>query len=203
MRIDPFQRRRGSLSVEAVMVIPVALVVILLARYVHEGMLTRHEIGVYTRGAAINHAIYGGPSLATCQHDSDGLTDGAAGVNRTGGADCNKVNGENGLRSSSRIFRALDDGASGWPAMARQISRNVRIYDIAAEGSGSMRFDQPPFFAQATPGQTTAKYIEPEDELWFHDDKRQWKVGHDPVIWRDLPSTTRRLFPRLFPSRRG
>jgi hypothetical protein len=203
MRIDPFRRRRGSLSIEAVMVLPLALVLILMTRFGMEAMVTRQEVAIYTRGAAMNKALISLPLNASCQHADTNVLSTTAGVNRDSKASCTTENGELGLNREKRIFTALDDGASNWRQMATQISNGISILDVVANGSGEMSFDNPPFLQQSGSRGTSHTFKRPADEFWLHDDERQWQVGHDPVIWKDLPNTTRRLVPNLFPSRNG
>lgn len=197
MRISFGKRRKGSLAIEAVMIIPLALIIVFLARFVMEGMLTRHEVAVYARGSAINVA-YSTVTVAGCTHDSGGFVTGA-GVNRTGSANCKTVDAERGLQSESPVFEALRQGASAWTGLADHMDDGSRTEDVVATATGSMSFDNPPFLASAGQNDTEQVFKHPQNDLWADDER--WRTGHDQVIWRELQrGPVHDLFPNVFPS---
>ncbi len=49
MRIDLTRRRKGEIGMEALMILPVTIILVLLSRLIMEGMLVRQEVAVFTR----------------------------------------------------------------------------------------------------------------------------------------------------------
>lgn len=198
MRIDLGTRRRGSLALEAVMIIPMALVIIFLARFVMEGMLTRHEISVHARVSAVALATESGNATG-CETDALNATSGA-GVQLDGSATTCTQTAERGLRSEQPFFDALEDGASAWTDLARHVDDGRPTLDVVANATGSMEFDNPPFLSNAGEIDSGQSFMLPKNDLWPDDDR--WENGHDRVIWDELAQeNTTRLFPNLFPAR--
>lgn len=198
MRINLGTRRRGSLAIEAVMIIPIALIIIFLARFVMEGMLTRHDIAVHARVSAVKLATTSGNATGCA---TDAMTaSGGAGVQREGEATACTQTAERGLRAEQPFFEALENGASAWTEMARHVDDGRPTLDVVSDASGSMQFDNPPFLANAGEIDSGQRFMLPKHDLWPDDDR--WANGHDRVIWDELAQeNTTRLFPNLFPAR--
>lgn len=202
MRINLFHRRRGSLGLEAVAIIPFAIMMILLSRFILEAMLTRHEVAVYTRGSTSSAAASKSTSPLDCTFDTTAF--GArAGVTQSASVSCTTRDGERGLSSEQPFFDALRDGASAWTEILRDVDNGDPINDILGQGEGSMAFERPDFLSNRGTQGTEKAYLVPQDELWGHADD-PWKAAHDPVIWDELSQQpTHELFPNVFPSRDG
>ncbi|MEM8631804.1 MAG: hypothetical protein AAGF74_11240 [Pseudomonadota bacterium] len=193
-------RRRGSLAVEALMVVPIALIMVLLSRFVAETLLTRHEVAVYARGSAGSAAALASVNPLACTFDTSGFQ-GPPGVNRNGSARCEFTRAEAGLRQEDPFFAALRSGSQGWTALADGVDPKADMQDIYASGSGMLAFDRPPFLQRQTTGSPGSSFLRPNRDTWDHSD-RNWATGHDPEVWRELRQrSTYRLFPNVFPSR--
>lgn len=201
MRIDLFRRRRGSLSLEAVMLIPVAMIVILTSRYIAEGMLTRQDVAVYTRASTMNAATSSLPRLLACTGDRSQIGQ-KPGVAQTVGATCASRSAERGLRQERPFFDALREGARPSPRILRDIDRNQRITDVQGNGTGSFLLQKPQFLTQQ--GAVTSRQVYLTPEMKFFDHRtRPYSNGHDRAIWQELSQHgTAQLFPRVFPAAR-
>lgn len=200
MRIDLFRRRKGSLGLEAVAIVPFAIMMILLSRFILEAMLTRHEVAIYTRGSTASAAAAKSTSPASCGFDKTAFTS-RPGVTQSATISCKMQDGEAGLRKERPYFEALRDGASPWPEILRDVDKGDPINDILGNGNGNMAFDRPAFLEKRGSEESKQVYLLPQDELWDHNDE-PWKAAHDPVNWDELSKkNTYKLFPRVFPSR--
>ena len=199
MRIDRFRRRRGSLSLEAIMMIPVAMIVLLTARYIAEGMLTRQEVAVYTRSSTINAATSSLPRVLSCTADQSDIGR-KPGVTQTVSATCSSHPAEGGLRRERPFFAALREGARPSPRILRDIDRNQRITDVRGSGTGSFLLEKPDFLTQQGAVTSQRVHLTPEMRFWDHR-TQPYANGHDRAIWQELRRRgTYRLFPRVFPA---
>jgi len=200
MRINLFRRRKGSLGLEAVAIVPFAIMMILLSRFILEAMLTRHEVAIYTRGSTASAAAAKTTSSMNCDFDKTAFTS-RSGVTQSATISCKMQDGEAGLQKVDPFFDALQDGAAAWPEILRDVDQGDPINDILGNGNGSMAFDRPAFLETRDSGASKQAYLLPQDELWDHNDD-PWKAAHDPVDWDELSKkNTYKLFPRVFPSR--
>lgn len=192
--------RRGSVSLEVVMIIPVAVTFLLIARYVLEAGLTRHEVAVYTRTATANAADAVSSSVLYCDADRAPFS-GSGAARRTAAVSCSRPDGERGLQRERPFFDALKKGANSFPRITRDVERGNELRDIQGEGNGSMSFDRPDFLNRQGGVKTQASYRIPQDALWSAADA-PWTKAHDPVLWDELRRRgTHRLVPNLFPGR--
>ncbi|WP_347313413.1 hypothetical protein [Defluviimonas sp. SAOS-178_SWC] len=200
MRIDLIRRRRGSLSLEAVMIVPFAIVVMLTARYIVEGMLTRQEVAVFTRASTVSAASSTLPRIVAC--DADRTPFGAKpGVSASASVSCSSYRAEQGLKREKPFFRALRDGARPWPQILRDVDRKEPVNDVKGSGSGRFLLSQPDFLRKQGAVTSRQTYLTPEPEFWDHGTK-PYTAAHDPVIWQALRQrNTYKLFPNVFPSR--
>lgn len=200
MRIKFNTRRRGSLGLEAVAIVPFALMMILLSRFVLEAMLTRQEVAVYTRGSTVSAAFGDSTQPTVCTFDDTPFSSRSS-VSQTYDVTCRKRDSETGIRSSKKFFVALRDGAQPWPEILRDVDRREPIMDMQGDGDGSVTFDRPQFLSTRG-GQGSAKnYLSPMDEVFDHSED-PYKKAHDPVAWAELKKRkTYKLFPDVFPSR--
>lgn len=190
--------RRGSVSIETVTVIPVAVTLLLLGRFILEAGLTRHELAVYTRTATANAADATSTSFFHCEADRDPFTSRET-VTQTASVECSQPNGEKGLSREQPFMRAMKKGARPFPKITRDVERNNETRDMRGNGDGSMTFDRPDFLARQGTVSPTAVYQIPQDELWSAADQ-PWTKAHDPVLWQELRRRgTHRLVPNLFP----
>jgi hypothetical protein len=200
MRIDRLlRRRRGALSLEAVMLIPVAMIVLLTARYIAEGMVTRQEVAVYTRASTMNAATSALPRLVSCTADRSDIGQ-KPGVTQTVSATCASYPAERGLRRERGFFDALREGARPSPRILQDILRNQRIEDVRGDGTGSFLMTKPDFLTQSGAVTSRQVYITPEMRFWDHR-TQPYANGHDRAIWQELRQQgTHELFPRVFPA---
>jgi hypothetical protein len=193
------RRRRGSLSLEAVMLIPVAMIVLLTSRYIAEGMVTRQEVAVYTRASTMNAATSALTRLVSCTADRSDIGQ-KSGITQTIAATCASHPAERGLRRERAFFDALREGARPSPRILRDILRNQRIVDVRGTGTGSFVMAKPDFLTQSGAVTSRQVYITPEMRFWDHrtDPYANW---HDRAIWQELRQQgTYQLFPRVLPA---
>lgn len=200
MRIDLTLRRRGSLSLEAVMLIPVAIIIILASRYIVEGMLTRQEVAVFARASTVSAASSTLPRFMSC--DADRSKFGAkAGISQTASVTCSNHRAEGGLKQERPFFDALRDGARPWPQILRDVDQRKTIQDVKGSGDGSFLMTKPAFLQKEGAVMSKQAYLTPEMKFWDHRTK-PYSAGHDRAIWQTLSQrNTSRLFPNLFPAR--
>ena len=200
MRIKLDRRRRGSLSLEAVMLVPAAVIVILIARYIAEGMLTRQEVAIFTRASTVSAATSALPRLISC--DADRSKFGAkAGIRQSAGVTCSNHRAEGGLRRERPFFDALRDGARAWPRILRDVDQRRPVQDVKGAGTGTFLMEQPAFLQKQGAVTSKQSYLTPEMKFWDHQ-TRPYSNGHDRVIWQRLSQHgTARLYPNVFPAR--
>lgn len=200
MRINLTKRRRGSLALEAVAIVPFVVMVILLSRFILEATLTRHEVAVFTRGSVASAASAKSASPLSCTFDKAAFS-GRTGVTQSASVICTQRDGERGLSREKPFFRALRDGASAWADIVRDVEQTDPIHDMMGRGNGSLTFTRPDFLSQRGSPASAKVFLLPQDVLWDHE-KSPWKEGHDQVIWQELDNgKTNKLFPNVFPSR--
>jgi hypothetical protein len=202
MRIDlPRRRRRASLSLEAIMLIPVVMIVILTSRYIAEGMLTRQEVAVFTRASTVSAATSSLPRIVSCNADRTDF-DARPAVLRTVGADCTSHPAERGLRRERPFFEALEDGARPSLGILRDVARSPRLTDVKGTGTGTFLMDDPSFLQRSGTVTSRQTYLMPEMRFWDHR-TQPYSNGHDRAIWQELSQFgTAQLFPRVFPAAR-
>lgn len=182
------------------MILPVAVTLILLGRYIMEAGLSRHEVAVYIRSSTVNAAATNSTNPIRCRSDRDPFSERET-VSQTASVSCSQRDGERGLRQEQSLFRAMRQGASAWPQIMRDVDRRRPINDIYGSGQGSMVFQRPAFLSRQSGSSTSHAALWPKDEL-FEGRDAPWRAAHDPVIWQELSRRrTRELFPELFPSR--
>jgi hypothetical protein len=200
MRIDIRRRRKGSLAIEALFILPVAVVVILLVRFLFEGAMTRHEVAVHARGSAVAAAAADSILPTHCRHDSSFIT--RTSVSKDFLVFCNRRDGETGLGQEKPIMEALKDGASAWPGILRDLENEGPFNDYQSAGQGSTSFNSPPFLGNQGVISNDAAYLSPSLKAFDHSDD-PWKAAHEDAIWDELGGKTSKLFPNLFPARGG
>ncbi len=212
MRIR-LRSRRGSIGLEAVMIVPVAVMMILVARFVSEAMVSRQETAVYIRAATVNAAAVAGGytgGLATaqmvrnCRSDRAPFSD-QADVSQGQFAYCLWRNAEEGVTERNRFWRRVEEGARPWPDIIRDYkpanpSRSER--DVTGRIQSTMQFQRPDFLQRQGGTAVQHQYLVPTTRVWDHK-KRPLKQASDRVIYRELRSNgkTHKLFPNVFPSR--
>ena len=199
MRIKFDRRRRGSLGMEALMILPFAIIMILLGRFIFESAMTRHEVAVHVRGSAVSAAAAG--SIVFCRHESSFIerTD----VEKSKLVGCLPRDGERGLQQERKILDEMEQRASAWREIMRDIRGEGPFNDYRAAGSGSTSFQNPEFLENQGTVRNFSQHMVTTDEVFDHGDD-PWDPAHDPVVWDELRKEgTYRLFPRLFPSRNG
>lgn len=195
MRIDLFARRAGSLAIDAVMVLPIAVILGLVSGYISESMMFRTEATTSVRTATAARA-----SDAPCVAADRGAMQ-RDGVARRLSISCAMRDDEGGLGRERPLFEALRRAASGWPELVDEVTPKGRIDGVVGSGQGTVRMQEPPFLSRFDAHSTEAGHRMPTTERWDHGEQ-PWKAGYDPVIWRELSKRgTAQLFPRVFPQR--
>ncbi|MEM7752766.1 MAG: hypothetical protein AAF230_05075 [Pseudomonadota bacterium] len=195
MRID----RRGSVTIEMLMIIPVAIIMILLTRFILEASLNRQEVSIYARGSAITSGMARSTSMFRCRFNDDAFAARNA-VNQTATVQCNRRDAETGLSREQPMWDEVEDGAAPWDEILRDVKPSRSPRDIVARANGVMTLTSPAFLAQQSPSDADQTYLAPENVFWAHDEDRLAE-GHDIVIWEELClEATYQLFPNVFPS---
>lgn len=200
MRIDPFTRRRGEIGMEAMLVLPVALIVILLARLILEGMLVRQEVAVFTRAstAAAAEAESTMPQYCTADRAPFGER---PDVTQSAQVACREREAEGGLETQPAFWEAIRRGARPFARILRDVDQTEALMDMQGDGNGSTTFASPQFLSRIGVMTTAGAALFPQGTLWTHDDEPM-RASYDPVIWDALREQgTWRLFPEVFPAR--
>ncbi|MEL6953203.1 MAG: hypothetical protein AAFN09_01035 [Pseudomonadota bacterium] len=196
MRIN--RRRRGSVTVEGLMILPVALVVILMGRFLLEASLNRQETSVYARGAAISAAIAGRSSA--CRFE-DHPFEGRASVDQSANVRCSRRNAERGLSAEDPIWDALEDAAAPWDEILRDVRPSTGPRDMISTAEVTMTMTAPAYLADQAPALAEEQHLAPERRYWGHGED-DYAEGHDRVIWEELcTEASWQMFPNVFPSR--
>jgi hypothetical protein len=184
MRIDLQKRRRGEIGIEAMLILPVAIVIVLLSRFILEGMLVRQEVGVYTRSGTAAAAQAESRLPIYCTSDRDPFSARPA-VDQTALMLCLERAAEGGLTSQPEFWPAVRQGSDPYPRMMRDVYQDDRVMDMAGDGFGTSTFARPRFLADAGMVNTSAAALFPQQTLWTHEDE-PLKSSYDPVLWDAL-----------------
>lgn len=192
--------RRGSVTIEGLMILPIALIVILLGRFLLEASLNRQETAVYARGSAINAAVLWERSLLGCRFDEQDFT-GRPSVAQSGSARCERRDAEQELSREQPIWDALDEAADPWSEILRDVRPRTGPRDVIATTDVTLTMTAPTFLAEQAPVEAQERHLAPERRYWGHSEG-DFAEGHDRVIWDELcREATWQLFPNIFPSR--
>ena len=199
MRTD----RRGSVHMEAVMVIPIVLVMILLGRYIYEGSINRQETAVFARGATVAAAAARSTFLA-CDFERGQFID-LTEVGQAAQVGCRRQNAERGLSRERPIWDEVEDGAAAWRTILRDVKPSRSPSVIVGTAQVDLTITNSNMLAGQDTPQGRQSYLAPERTLWSHDE-RQFQHGHDRVIWDEIcrgRGATYALFPNVFPNGGG
>ncbi len=184
------------------MVLPIAIILILLARFILEGSLNRQEVAVFARGSANTAASLGATNPFACTFDRQDFT-GRADVGQIEAVRCSRRDAERGLSRERPIWDAAERAADPWPEILRDVRPRSGPRDIVATADARVTFDRPGFLEQQGPTASEQSYLAPEAVLWAHSEERL-DEGHDLVIWDELcKAPVVWLFPNVFPNARG
>ena len=101
------------------------------------------------------------------------------------------------------MWDAVEDGASPWDEILRDVKPRRGPRDIVANARVSMTIEGIGFLEQQDPTRAAQGYLAPERTLWTHGEGRL-DEGHDRVIWEELCLRgTYGLFPNVFPNGGG
>ena len=194
--------RRGSVTIEALMVLPVAIVMILLARMVLEMSLNRQEVAVFARGSAITAAMSEDHRRQRCDFERSHF-DGRVSVEQEEGVSCSNPDSETHLSREERMWDAVEDGAQPWPDILRDVRPTASPRDVIADASSDMTMTSPAFLSDQDASRSEQVYVAARDLLWDHDEENMAEA-HDAVIWEELClEATYQLFPNVFPNGGG
>lgn len=211
MRIR-LRSRRGSIGLEAVMIVPVAIMMIFVARFVTEAMVSRQETAVYIRASTVNSAALAGgytggmatvQMLRGCRSDKEPFTDKAE-VSQGSLAFCYWRNAEEGVPNNMRFWRRAEEGVRPWSKLIRDYKPSnpgQSERDVVGRIQSSMQFQRPDFLQRQGSGTVQHQYLSPTTQVWDHK-KRPLKQASDRVIYQELRRNgkTHKLFPNVFPS---
>lgn len=187
---------------EAMLVLPVALVVILLARLILEGMLVRQEVAVFTRSATASAAAAESTAMQYCTADRAPFAE-RPDVTQTATVQCRERDAEQGLETQATFWDAIRRGARPFARILRDVDQTDEVMDMEGDGDGSTTFASPQFLSRIGLMSTTGAALFPQGTLWTHEDEPM-RSSYDPVIWNALREQgTWRLFPEVFPARDG
>ena len=194
--------RRGSVTIEALMVLPVAIVMILLARVVLEASLNRQEVAVFARGSAVTAALSEDPRRQTCDFERSHF-DGRASVDQTESVTCSNPDSETHLSREERMWDAVEAGAEPWPEILRDVRPQSSPRDVTANALADMTLTSPAYLSDQDPTQAQQADVAARDLVWDHDEENMAEA-HDAVIWEELClEATYQLFPNVFPNGGG
>lgn len=194
MRTD----RRGSVTVEGVMVLPVAIIVIVLGQYLLEASLHRQETAVAARSSTVEAAAARRVPATGCSSATPDFS-GRTRVEQTGDIERCRRNGEQGLSRERPLWDALARAADPWAEILRDVRPKRGPSDIVGTATADMTFDGPAFLEGNGAVDARQRFIWPEAVVWTHDDD-DFENGHGAVIWDELcKSGTWKLFPGVFP----
>lgn len=182
------------------MVLPAAIIVILLARLIMEGMLVRQEVAVFTRSGTASAAQAESTLPTHCTADRAPFGERPA-VTQNALLACRERAAEGGLRTEPAFWDAIRDGARRWPRILRDIEIEENLNDMQGDGRGTTAFTSPSFLSGIGIMTTSGAALFPQGEVWTHADE-PLRSSYDPVIWDALRERgTWRLFPEVFPAR--
>lgn len=195
MRINWYNLRSGSASLETVLLLPLILVGLLVAQYITNTSLNRGDTVTYGRSAATHLAFNGqcGADIAA------GSSVGGLSENIT--VACRTIDGEKGLRAELPFWAALKREGSGWPQITQDVAPK-HVLDATSLSKGEVAFTAPPFLTNLSGASSQEAYRVPVAALWTHYDG-PFKAGYDPVLYVEFQKRgTYRLFPNVFPAAR-
>jgi len=195
MRTD----RRGSVTIEGVMVLPIAVIVIVLGQYLLEASLHRQETAVSARLSTVEAASARSVPTSGCSSDTPDFS-GRQTVEQTGEIARCRGDGERGLSRERPVWDALETAADPWDEILRDVRPRGGPSDILGTATADMTFDGPAFLSEEDPANARQRFIWPEKVAWTHADDG-FEEGHDDVLWDELcESETWKLFPNVFPN---
>lgn len=193
------------------MIVPAAIMMIFVARFVMEAMITRQETAVYIRSSSVSAAAasasYEGylataNMLRSCKADKDPFSDQPQ-LTQQVQALCLWRNAEQGVPSNQRFWQRSWDGAKAWQNLIRDVkprSLQNAERDVHGRVLSSMQFQRPDFLQRQGRGVVAHEYLVPTSKVWDHK-KRPFKQASDKVIFQELKrKPTYKLFPNVFPS---
>lgn len=193
--------RRGSVTIEALMLVPVAIVMILMARAVLEGSLNRQETAVFARGSTIAAAA-ARSAFRSCDFEREQFGD-LADVEQTATVRCSRRGAEGGLSDEQPMWDEVEDGARAWDDILRDVKPRRGPRDVVATAEVTLTLETPAFLNEQNAATSAQRHIAPDRVLWTHSE-RGYDAAHSGVIWDELcRSGTYRLFPNVFPKDGG
>ncbi len=208
MRIE-LKSRRGSIGLEAAMMVPATIMMIYVARFVMEAMITQQETAVYMRSSTVNAAVsassYSGligqiMIARGCKSDREPFNDQSQ-LSQAIKVSCSEQDAESGVPGRLKFWKRPEDGAAPWKKLLRDVKPSRQISDVRGVVIFStMQFQRPDFLQRQGSGQSGHTYLVPKPKVWDHK-KRPLKQASDKVIYQELRTeNTHKLFPNVFPS---
>lgn len=184
------------------MVLPVAVAMILLTRFILEASVNRQEVAVFARGSAVSAATAGSTLIRDCDFDrQDFAADGD--VRQSPEVRCARRDAERGLSREDPVWDAMEDAARPWDEILRDVRPRQGPRDFVATANATLTFEGAGFLASQDPAAGRDRALAPERAFWTHGEGR-FDEGHDRVIWDELcKSGAHWLFPNVFPNGGG
>ncbi|MEM9707642.1 MAG: hypothetical protein AAF871_02535 [Pseudomonadota bacterium] len=197
MRID----RRGSVTLEGLTVLPIAVTMVFLGKFILEASLNRQETAVYARGAAVTSASAGRTSA--CDFDQDAFLGRTGILQEVTEIDCQGQDAERALNREKPIWDEVEEGAVAWDEILRDVRPSDPVEDIVSTAEVKLTIQGTDFLSQQNPTLGRQSYVSADRLAWTHSDG-DFAEAHDLVIWEELckgPAIW--MFPNVFPAGRG
>lgn len=191
------------------MIVPALLMMIYVARFVMEAMITQQETAVYMRSSTVNAAvsassyngIFGKLKITQgCKANKEPFNDQPQ-LAQSIKVSCFEQDAESGVPGQLKFWNRAEDGATPWKALLRDVKPTQQMQDVRGTVlSSTMQFQRPAFLQRQGAGQSGHTYLAPKIQVWDHK-KRPLKQATDRVIYEELrKKDTHKLFPNVFPS---
>lgn len=183
--------RRGSVPLEAVMVLPVLAVVLVLANYLSQTLKTRDDFVVSVRSAAMGAALNG--SCYSLSQAADTAADLLSGRLVT----CGEFDEEGELQAGDRFWNRAASSSRAEGGLIPSLPPPELVAAHRARGNGYFEgLDQPKLRGSLQ----TFAFAVASPESWVSDSP-PWAAGYDPYLHDALRSIgADELFPNVFPA---
>ncbi|MEO0747713.1 MAG: hypothetical protein AAFZ10_04975 [Pseudomonadota bacterium] len=198
MRIKRFlSSERGAMSIEAVLVVPILVACVLMARVVAESFLLRADAASDARQAVVSMA-----DTKICwpaQSDYVARQD----MSRSGFTSCWTEDAERITRQEPKFQDAIRRASRQASFLYRDVIPDMRADTALARSRGTSSFTTPNVLRQRDTVNTQQTRSWPSYDTWEERDQ-PWRDGLDKAIYQQIErlGDAERLFPRVFPAAR-
>ena len=190
--------RSGAVSLEAILILPVLVGFVLMARVVSESLLLRADTSSDLRQAVVSDA-----ETSVCMRTTVGTVP-REGVDRNAYVFCWRQDEETVTQQETTFQEAMRKIAQPAAYLLDDIGRDMRADAVLASASGQAAFESGYFLHQRDDMRTTQRRAWPESDTWMELDQ-PWRDGLDPTLYRELSryGSAIELFSRVFPAGRN